>query len=504
MSFTRRILFSLAVPALIVLSFAAAIEAGRVVLERGFGAYFAGPDALAEAGVEMVAQGLQMELAVRNIVLNPGQATAFKNFETAAAEFDAAHQRARAAGAEAGLVARLAELRATLAQKQQQALALAKANPAAATEFVNREETPAWRALRAELMDLKKASFAAKLDANRRAQDAINLAAMASVGVALAGAALCAYNGWSLRRRVIREIGGEPSAVRAVLARIEHGDLSQASPLAAGDQHSLLAAVDRMQQSLKDMIAQVGRISTAVSAAAGEVASGSSDLSTRTERQAASLQQTAASLEELSTAVQQNSASADEATRLALQAHDVAQRGGAAVQHMIGTMSAISGQSQKIAEITSVIDSLAFQTNILALNASVESARAGEHGRGFAVVAAEVRALAQRCAQAAREIKTLVAENVERVDTGAQQVEGAGRTMQDMVTHVGMVNVLIKEIATATREQSDGLRQINQAVAQLDDVTQQNAAMVEESTAASAQLHQQAGQLTQLAVAFRV
>ena len=133
MSFTRRILFSLAVPALIVLSFAAAIEAGRVVLERGFGAYFAGPDALAEAGVEMVAQGLQMELAVRNIVLNPGQATAFKNFETAAAEFDAAHQRARAAGAEAGLVARLAELRATLAQKQQQALALAKANPAAAT-----------------------------------------------------------------------------------------------------------------------------------------------------------------------------------------------------------------------------------------------------------------------------------------------------------------------------------------------------------------------------------
>jgi methyl-accepting chemotaxis protein len=202
--------------------------------------------------------------------------------------------------------------------------------------------------------------------------------------------------------------------------------------------------------------------------------------------------------------VQQNSASADEATRLALQAHDVAQRGGAAVQHMIGTMSAISGQSQKIAEITSVIDSLAFQTNILALNASVESARAGEHGRGFAVVAAEVRALAQRCAQAAREIKTLVAENVERVDTGAQQVEGAGRTMQDMVTHVGLVNVLIKEIASATREQSDGLRQINQAVAQLDDVTQHNAAMVEESTAASAQLHQQAGQLTQLAVAFRV
>jgi methyl-accepting chemotaxis protein len=504
MSFTRRILLSLAVPALIVLLFAAAIAASRVALERGFAAYFAGPDALAEAGVEMYAQGLQMELAVRNIVLNPGQATAFKNFDTAAAEFDAAHERARAAGAEPDLVTRLAQMRATLAQKQKDALELAKANPAAAADFVNREETPAWRTLRAELLDLKKGSFAAKLDANRRAQETIRLAALVAVGVALAGAALCAYNGWALRRRVMREIGGEPATVRSVLARIEHGDLSVPSPLARGDQHSLLAAVDRMQQSLKDMIAQVGRISTAVSTAAGEVASGSSDLSTRTERQAASLQQTAASLEELTTAVQQNSASADEATRLALQAHDVAQRGGTAVQHMIGTMSAISGQSQKIAEITSVIDSLAFQTNILALNASVESARAGEHGRGFAVVAAEVRALAQRCATAAREIKTLVAENVERVDTGSQQVEGAGKTMQDMVTHVGMVNVLIKEIASATREQSDGLRQINQAVAQLDDVTQQNAAMVEESTAASAQLHQHAGQLTQLAVAFRV
>src|SRR5690606_17573523 len=235
-----------------------------------------------------------------------------------------------------------------------------------------------------------------------------------------------------------------------------------------------------------------------------EIFVGNTDLSSRTEQQAASLQQTAASMEELAGTVKQNTDNALQADRLAKEATQVAQRGGQAVAQVVGTMDEITTSSGKISEIVGVIDGIAFQTNILALNASVEAARAGEQGKGFAVVAGEVRSLAQRSAQAAKEIKTLIEDSLETVQSGSRQATQAGTVMREVVASIEGVTTIMGEIASASNEQLDGIEQVNQAVAQMDIVVQQNAALVEEAAAAAGSLQDQAGHLTEAVSVFKV
>lgn len=260
----------------------------------------------------------------------------------------------------------------------------------------------------------------------------------------------------------------------------------------------------QMQQSLVTTVSAVRGSTDSIYTGAGEIAAGSNDLSARTEQQAASLEETAASMEELTATVKQNSDNARQATLLAKNASETAARGGHVVDNVVRTMNEIADSSQQIAHITGVIDSIAFQTNILALNAAVEAARAGEQGRGFAVVAGEVRTLASRSAQAAKEIKGLIENSVSRVNTGSEQVSEAGTTMKEIVAAVTRVTDIMGEISSASDEQSRGIEQVSLAVSQMDCVTQQNAALVQESATAAAALEDQSEQLRQAVAAFRL
>ncbi|MBQ0133350.1 MAG: HAMP domain-containing protein [Comamonas sp.] len=266
----------------------------------------------------------------------------------------------------------------------------------------------------------------------------------------------------------------------------------------------LLRSLGQMNQRLRDVVGQVRHGVDSVSCAASQIASGNQDLSARTEQTAANLQQTAASIEELTATVSQSADTARQANQLSTTAVQAAERGGHVVEQVVASMQQITSSSHKIADIIGVIDSIAFQTNILALNAAVEAARAGEQGRGFAVVASEVRNLAQRSAEAAKEIKALITTSVSNVDAGSTQVAQAGQSMQEIVTSVRRVTDLIGEITAATREQSDGFTQVNQAVSNLDQMTQQNAALVEESSAAATSMSEQAQRLAQVVAVFRV
>ncbi|UUE09856.1 methyl-accepting chemotaxis protein [Dickeya zeae] len=309
---------------------------------------------------------------------------------------------------------------------------------------------------------------------------------------------------WSITRRIKGQLGGEPAYASHIAQQVAQGDLSVNVMLKADDQHSLLAAMRTMRDSLSHIVSQVRQSSESIAIGSQQIAMGNTDLSSRTEEQAASLQQTAASMEQISQTIRQNGETVREAAQLAAHASDTAAKGSDVVGNVIRTMDGISASSRKIGDIISVIDSIAFQTNILALNAAVEAARAGEQGRGFAVVAGEVRSLAQRSASAAREIKELITESMEQVESGAQLVGSAGTTMDDIVTQVHRVAQLIKEIGVTTTEQESGISQINQAVNQLDQVTQQNAALVEESASAAESLSDQARHLVQLMNVFVV
>jgi methyl-accepting chemotaxis protein len=283
------------------------------------------------------------------------------------------------------------------------------------------------------------------------------------------------------------------------------GDLTREINANGNDEVAhLQEAMRGMVHNLRKLVSSVRVGVDSVAVASGEIASGNQDLSTRTEQQASSLEQTASSMEQLSSTVRQNAESARQANQLAVAASEVAGRGGEAVGNVVETMGQIQASSRKIAEIIGVIDGIAFQTNILALNAAVEAARAGEQGRGFAVVAGEVRSLAQRSAQAAREIKGLIADSVEKVESGSRQVTEAGTTMQDLVSQVRRVTDLLGEIASATVEHSSGIGLVNNAVTQLDQMTQQNAALVEQSAAAAASLRSQAEQLAQAVAIFKL
>ncbi|KXP24157.1 methyl-accepting chemotaxis protein [Escherichia coli] len=286
---------------------------------------------------------------------------------------------------------------------------------------------------------------------------------------------------------------------------IAGGDLVKPIEVDGSNEMGQLAeSLRHMQGELMRTVGDVRNGANAIYSGASEIATGNNDLSSRTEQQAASLEETAASMEQLTATVKQNAENARQASHLALSASETAQRGGKVVDNVVQTMRDISTSSQKIADIISVIDGIAFQTNILALNAAVEAARAGEQGRGFAVVAGEVRNLAQRSAQAAREIKSLIEDSVGKVDVGSTLVESAGETMAEIVSAVTRVTDIMGEIASASDEQSRGIDQVGLAVAEMDRVTQQNAALVEESAAAAAALEEQASRLTEAVAVFRI
>ena len=307
-----------------------------------------------------------------------------------------------------------------------------------------------------------------------------------------------------ITRSLMRQLGGEPDYASDIAGRIAEGDLSVDVALRPGDKTSLLFAMKRMRESLSQIVGEVRTGTDAIASASRQIASGNLDLSARTEEQASSLEETASSMEELTSTVKQNADNARQANGLASSASEVAERGGMVVSQVVDTMASINESSKKIVDIIGVIDGIAFQTNILALNAAVEAARAGEQGRGFAVVASEVRTLAQRSAAAAKEIKLLIDDSVGKVDAGARLVDQAGATMGEIVDSVRRVTDIMGEISSASVEQTSGIEQINMAVSQMDQVTQQNASLVEEAAAAAESLQDQAGKLAGLVSVFKL
>jgi methyl-accepting chemotaxis protein-2 (aspartate sensor receptor) len=295
------------------------------------------------------------------------------------------------------------------------------------------------------------------------------------------------------------------SDLTAVVTRVASGDLTRAVLTRRRDEIGLLMQeVEGLRQRYQDIMKQVRAAVDSITTSSSEIAAGNQDLSDRTEQTSSNLQQTAQSMDLLTRTVQQSAESARQANQLAASAGDVAARGGAVVHQVVKTMDDINQSSRKIADITGVIDGIAFQTNILALNAAVEAARAGEQGRGFAVVAAEVRSLAQRSAEAAREIKALIGTSVDKNEIGSQLVQGAGSTMDEIVTSVQRVSHIIGEISSAANDQSNGIGQVNSAIGELDQMTQQNAALVEQSAAAAQSLREQSEHLAQEVQVFRL
>ncbi len=337
-----------------------------------------------------------------------------------------------------------------------------------------------------------------------RASAAFGKAVVAMIAILVFALAISVGISIFMSRIIVRQIGGELDYAADVIRQVSEGDLTVVVETKARDQSSLLFAMKRMSENLTNIVTGVRDTTESITTASREIAQGNSDLSQRTEQQASSLEETASSMEELTTTVKQNAENAKQANQLSMSASDIAVKGGQVVDEVVQTMASINTSSKKIADIISVIEGIAFQTNILALNAAVEAARAGEQGRGFAVVASEVRNLAQRSAAAAKEITALIAASVDKVDAGTRQVDQAGATMHEVVTAVRRVTDIMAEIAAASNEQSTGIEEVNHAIVQMDDVTQQNAALVEQAAAAAEAMQGQAEALKEAVGVFKL
>jgi len=464
--------------------------------------------ALLMTTTNMYAQGLQMGQALRNVVIDPENKTGRKNLADSGAayqEFSSTAQALAQNQADARQVFQeVAALRDQQAQMHNKILELASSDQPAAVLALNKEETPVWRQMRGKLLDfikLKneqvKATKTAVVDFTHR---------MLLTSIALALTAIVVGGGiavW-LTRNVMRQLGGDPHYAVSVANEISSGDFSHHVVTRDGDADSLIFRMQAMQEHLADIVRQIRLGADTMATVSSEIASGNLDLSARTEQQASSLEETASSMEQLTATVKQNADNARQANGLAASASEVALKGGRVVSQVVDTMSSINASSRKIVDIIAVIDGIAFQTNILALNAAVEAARAGEQGRGFAVVASEVRNLAQRSAAAAKEIKSLIDDSVDKVGAGSKLVDEAGATMEEIVASVQRVTDIMNEISSASQEQTSGIEQVNQAISEMDHVTQQNAALVEEAAAAAESMQNQAANLAQVVSVFKL
>ena len=374
--------------------------------------------------------------------------------------------------------------------------------PSEARRLLDEFVVPLFAPAAKDLHDLVQLQIDAAKSANESAIARYQAIRATAIGFITAGLIAAGLFGMFMVRSLSRQLGGEPHEVVSLLDAIGRGALATRIVVRNGSEHSVMAGLAAMQASLRHLVEQVRQGSETIATGSAQIATGNADLSQRTEVQAADLQQTAASMEEITAAAKNNADTARQVSQFANSASGVAAQGGAAVTEVVNTMESIAASSRQIVDIISVIDGIASQTNILALNAAVEAARAGEQGRGFAVIANEIRQLAQRSADAAKEIKGLILDAVEKVEAGSAQVDGAGRTMNDVVSQVKRVSDLIAEISAATQEQLAGIGQVGDAVVRLDQATQQNAALVEESAAAAESLNQQAAKLVAVISVF--
>ncbi|MDD2809182.1 methyl-accepting chemotaxis protein [Rhodoferax sp.] len=403
------------------------------------------------------------------------------------------------------LLAQVLEQRIKYIDGQNALIALILADmPDEAKKFLGAQLRPILGAYKNAILNFielsKKQVHTAQTDAQAEHEQARSLL----MGLSVIALGLAALVGWLIARSILGELGGEPKEAADLARAVALGDFTRNTNITSTNAASLMSSLVEMQKNLATVVSNVRTGAEGVATASAEIAQGNNDLSARTESQASALEETAASMEEMSSTVKQNADSARQANQLAANASTVAIRGGEVVGQVVETMKGINESSRKISDIISVIDGIAFQTNILALNAAVEAARAGEQGRGFAVVASEVRSLAGRSAEAAKEIKILINTSVERVEQGTALVDEAGSTMSEVVASIRRVTDIMGEISAASNEQALGVSQIGEAVTNMDQVTQQNAALVEQMAAAASSLKSQAQELVQTVAVFKL
>ena len=506
MKFSTRLFLCLAIPAVMFMAGLGNSIWGLMRTQQQFDDYIHTEQTIRIGLSEMVAQGLQMGQALRNMILDPANPRARENLTAALTAYDKAYQATAATAQGTAFEAQirlLPPLRAEQAEGQNKVIAALAVDVPSAIRVLNSAETPAWRKLKAEL--LKQLDAASQLSAQTHEKVQSNASQAIWMALMLGGLATLVAVALALvvQRTLHRELGGEPARVRDAMGLVAQGNLSVSLPAQEGDQ-SVMGALGQMQISLRELVGEIRSAVDSVSTASAEIAAGNQDLANRTEQTASSLHGTSTAVDDLISTVKETFHSASQAKQLASSAAAVAARGGQVVSEVVSTMEDINASSKKIADIIAVIDGIAFQTNILALNAAVEAARAGEQGRGFAVVASEVRSLAGRSADAAKEIRSLIADSVVKVEAGSRLVGDAGQTMTEIVNSVQRVSGIVDEISEATDHESSGISQINQSIGQLDQMTQQNSALVEQSAAAAESLNDQAVRLAQVCGRFNL
>jgi methyl-accepting chemotaxis protein len=506
-NFSTQLTLCFVTPAVLFIAALAATFWGLWTTQADYHRLISQDQAIATELNELRASALQANQALRDMALDVSNKDAAASMKSARATLATSMAHAQQLAVGTGFAEPMTQIDTMLkaqAEMQDKIVKMVRDSPGEVIMAIVDQETPLWAKARTALLKQVQIAVQSSEAAQARTRNAGTRALLLAAVLAAIAVASSVVLNLVMTRSVRRELGGDPTTAREALRRVADGDLREDLAVHPSATDSVIGNIQKMQESLRRMVTQMRASTDSIGTASSEIATGNQDLSARTEQTASNLQQAASSMEQLTGTVKQSADSARQADQLASSAAEVAGRGGKVVSEVVSTMDEINTSSKKIADIIGVIDGIAFQTNILALNAAVEAARAGEQGRGFAVVASEVRNLAQRSAQAAKEIKGLISASVDKVESGSKLVAHAGATMNEIVSSVQRVTDIIGEITAASAEQSDGIGEINVAVVQLDKMTQQNAALVEESAAAAESLKQQAQSLAKVVGTFRL